>query len=125
YEAQLMLFSIRGERRISYSEFHLGYKKIALAADELIRAICLPRKFKDYISYSRKVGARNAQAISKVCIAGLGKVANGIIEDVRIGIGSLAPVPLRLSDTENALNSRKADIALIEVARSAVARQIQ
>ena len=42
-----------------------------LAPDELIRAVCLPRSFSDYVSYTRKVGARNAQAISKVCIAAL------------------------------------------------------
>ena len=125
YEAQLILFSVRGERQIPYSEFHLGYKKLALAPDELIRAICLPRKYQNYISYGRKVGARNAQAISKVCIAGLGKVNSGVIEDVRIGMGSLAPVPLRLRATERALNGKKADPALVEVVRRTVAQQIQ
>ncbi len=125
YEAQLILFSVRGERQIPYSEFHLGYKKLALAPDELIRAICLPRKYKNYISYGRKVGARNAQAISKVCIAGLGKVNSGVIEDVRIWMGSLAPVPLRLRGTERALNGKKADVALVEVVRRTVADQIQ
>ncbi len=45
YEAELMLVSARGERRIAYPDFHTGYKKTLLAPDELIRAICLPRRF--------------------------------------------------------------------------------
>src|SRR5262249_61305960 len=61
YEAQLGLYSTRGERRMPYDEFHLGYKKHALAPDELIRNICLPRKAKGYVSYWRKVGARNEE----------------------------------------------------------------
>ena len=125
YEAELVFYSARGERRIAHAEFHLGYKKHALAPDELIRAICLPRKYGSYVFYTRKVGARNAQAISKVCIAALGKVTNGAIEDVRIGLGSVAPVPLRLKETERALIGQQAKFALIDVARRTVAQQIR
>ena len=78
YGAELILVSVRGERRVPYSTFHTGYKKMTLAADELVRAVCLPRRFAGYISYTRKVGTRNAQAISKVCIAALARLENGI-----------------------------------------------
>src|ERR1700758_2020703 len=74
YEAELILVSARGERRGPYVWVYTGDKKMGLAADELIRAVCLPRRYVGYIGYSRKVGARNAQAISKVCVAALGKV---------------------------------------------------
>ena len=96
YEAELILVSVRGERRLPYRDFHTGYKKTKLAPDELIRAICLARRFSGYLAYTRKVGARNAQAISKVCIAALGRRGGGVVEDVRIAVGSVAPVPLRL-----------------------------
>src|SRR5271166_756047 len=72
YDADLILISVRGERRLSYAGFHTGYKKTQLAADELVLSVCLPRRYSGYFSYARKVGARNAQAISKVCIAALG-----------------------------------------------------
>src|ERR1035438_2019999 len=87
YEADLILVSVRGERRLPYSEFHLAYKTTRLAPDELIRAICLRRVFLEYVSYWRKVGARNAQAISKVSMAGLARLSGGILEDVRIALG--------------------------------------
>src|ERR1700733_2115893 len=74
YEAELILVSARRERRLPYVSFYTGSKKTLLAPDELIQTVCLPRRHASYISYSRKVGARNAQAISKVCIAALGLV---------------------------------------------------
>jgi len=74
YGAELILVSVRGERRLPYAGFHTGYKKTLLATDELIQAVCLPRRFMGYFSHARKVGARNSQAISKVCIAALGRL---------------------------------------------------
>src|SRR5712664_1059828 len=96
YDAEVKLISARGNRRVAYRHFHTGYKQTAMALDELIRDISLPRRFSEYISYARKVGARNAQAISKVCLAALGNISNGTIRDVRLALGSVAPVPLRL-----------------------------
>jgi OHCU decarboxylase len=121
YDAELILVSIRGERRVAYRNFHAEYKKMDLAADELIRAVCLPRRYGGYVSYTRKVGTRQAQAISKVCIAALGRVEQGAVADVRIATGSVAAVPMRLAETERVLAGRTLDTALIEVAaRTAV-----
>ena len=112
YEAELNLVSARGERRVRYLDFHTGYKQTLLTADELIRAICLPRRYTGYLTYSRKVGARNAQAISKVCVAALGRVVGDVIEDVRIAAGSVTPVPMRLQKTEQLLRGKTIDAAL-------------
>jgi CO/xanthine dehydrogenase FAD-binding subunit len=125
YKASLELYSTRGVRQVPYAQFHFGYKKHALAQDELIRNICLPRKTDEYVAYCRKVGARNAQAIAKVCIAALARVTGGVIEDVRIGMGSVAPVPLRLGETERALLGARVEPALIGRARRTVAQQIK
>jgi CO/xanthine dehydrogenase FAD-binding subunit len=125
YEADLILVSAVGERRVPYVDFHTGYKKMLLKPDELIREICLPRRFKDYFSYSRKVGARNAQAISKVCLAAIGRSKNGVAQDVRMAIGSVAPVPLRLRSTERAVNAKTIDPAAIAAAREAMIAEIQ
>src|ERR1700730_16771938 len=125
YAADLILVSIRGERRISYAGFHTDYKKTKLAPDELIQAVCLPRRFSGYVCHARKVGGRNAQAISKVCIAALGRVAEGTIEDVRIAMGSVAPVPLRLSKTEQVVRGRAIDESLVSLARKTAMAEIQ
>jgi len=129
YEAELILVSVRGERRVPYVGFHTGYKKMRLAPDELIRAICLRRGFSGHLHYSRKVGARNAQAISKVCVAALGRLGGGatggVIEDVRIALGSVAPVPLRLTEVERIVSGKSVDEELVQLATKAVAAAIQ
>ena len=125
YEAEVTLISVRGERRVAYRNFHSGYKQTALAADELIRDISLPRRFSGYVSHARKVGARNAQAISKVCLAALGRMADGAIQDVCLALGSVAPVPLRLNETEHLLAGKKIGPSLIDSARKSVVQKIR
>jgi CO/xanthine dehydrogenase FAD-binding subunit len=130
YEAELILVSVRGERRVPYIGFHTGYKKMGLAPDELVRAICLPRAFEGYLHYARKVGARNAQAISKVCIAGLGRLRSDasdgtVVDDVRIAIGSVAPVPLRLNDVERIVKGQSIEPELLQFVKNATVVAIQ
>jgi CO/xanthine dehydrogenase FAD-binding subunit len=124
YEAELILISVRGQRRVNYVDFHTGYKKTLLAADELIQAISLRRQFTHYISYSRKVGARNAQAISKICVAALGRVGHGVVEDVRIAAGSVAPTPLRLREVERMVKGKIIDAQLLQSVRQAAVSEI-
>jgi OHCU decarboxylase len=125
YDAELIVVSVRGERRLHYAGFHTGYKKTLLAPDELVQTVCLPRRFSEYFSHSRKVGARNAQAISKVCIAALGRVVNGVVEDIRIAMGSVAPVPIRLIETERTARGKAIDSDLLLLARKAAAAEIR
>jgi CO/xanthine dehydrogenase FAD-binding subunit len=125
YDAELTLVSLRGERRVPYREFHTGYKKTVLAPDELIRDISLPRRFSGYVTYTRKVGARNAQAISKVCLAALGRIANGVIQDVHLALGSVAPIPLRLTETEQLLIAKKIHSSLFGTVRRTLIQEIR
>jgi OHCU decarboxylase len=125
YEAEVILVSVRGQRRLPYVTFHTGYKKTLLELDELIQTVCLSRRFSGYFSHARKVGARNAQAISKVCIAALGRLAHGVVDDVRIALGSIAPVPLRLRETEQAVKGHSVDSDLLLVARKTAIAEIR
>ena len=124
YEAEVLLVSVRGERRLPYVDFHTGYKKTLLAPDELIQSVCLARRYSGYLSHARKVGARNAQAISKVCIAALGRMGNGAVDDVRIALGSVAPVPIRLRKTEQAAIGKRIDSSTLAQARSIAMAEI-
>jgi len=125
YEADLTLVCARGERVVPYSNFHTGYKTTQLAGEELIRAVRLRRRFSNYFAYARKVGARNAQAISKACMAALGKLSNGLVEEVRIAVGSVAPVPLRLRQTEKIVIGRRIEPALLTLAKKTAIGEIK
>lgn len=125
YEATVVLVSAHGQREVPYVQFHRGYKDHGLKAGELIRTIRIPRRYSGYFSYSRKVGARRAQAISKICIAALARVEKDTITDVRIALGSVAPIPLRLTETEKVLIGKKTDRDVGKIAAQTVAGQIR
>jgi 2-oxo-4-hydroxy-4-carboxy-5-ureidoimidazoline decarboxylase len=60
-----------------------------------------------------------------VCIAALGRLADGVVEDVRIALGSVAPVPLRLTDTERVVRGKVIDPAVLLLARKAAGAEIR
>ncbi len=103
YDAEIELASVHGRRRISYAQFHTGYKCNAMAPDELLFAIHVPIRFAKHRQYLRKVGTRRAMAISKVALAGTALVDDDVIGDIRLAAASLAPFPARLYKTESVL----------------------
>jgi CO/xanthine dehydrogenase FAD-binding subunit len=120
YDATLNLISAGGTRTLPYSAFHLAYKRTGLAPGELLHSIRLERRFSQYIAYTRKVGTRNAQAISKVALACLALIQDGIVKDIRIGAASLREFPTRCTAAEHALLNLTITPSTIAAARAAL-----
>jgi CO/xanthine dehydrogenase FAD-binding subunit len=123
YDAQIELVSVRGRRTIPYERFHTGYKQMDLAPDELIRAVRLPRR-RGWLQHYRKVGARRAQAISKVCFAGAALVEGGRVADIRLAFGSVAPTVVRAVDTETMLRGARVDQGALDRAGVALLAEL-
>ena len=124
YDAELEFVSAKGARTIPYHSFHTGYKQMNIRPDELLRAVRLPRVSEGLAHYYRKVGTRKAQAISKVCFAAVGRMDADQIAEVRIALGSVAPIPIRCTQTENALRNKKVDAETVKAAQSALMAEI-
>lgn len=125
YDATLEIISLSGVRQLSYRYFHQSYKKMDLRPDELIARIHLPRNTQRGFQYYRKVGTRKAQAISKVCFAAIGYVnSDRAITDVRLALGSVAPIPLRCVETEAFLKGKKIDHETIAAGQNALAGEM-
>ena len=120
YEAVLTLVSAEGTRTMPYREFHLGYKKTALGPGELLYSISVQRAYRGWESYIRKVGTRNAQAISKVALAALARVEGGVLREVRVGAASLADRPIRCTAVEAALTGMSLDEGAVRAGRAAM-----
>jgi CO/xanthine dehydrogenase FAD-binding subunit len=125
YDAEIELISVRGKRRIPYSDFHTGYKQNAMTRDELMFAIHLPRRFAKHCQYLRKVGPRRAMAISKVALGAIAMIQEGIISEIRVAAASLAPFPARMYNTETALLGKAVNRAAIDSARLALISEAQ
>jgi len=124
YDAEIEIVSASGVRWIPYPQFHSGYKQMDLQPAELIRRVRVPRNKNAWRQYFRKVGARRAQAISKVCFAAAARMDPGRIGDVRIVLGSVAPTALRAVRTEEVLRGQRPEPAILKVAQEALAREI-
>jgi CO/xanthine dehydrogenase FAD-binding subunit len=120
YDADIELVSVRGSRRIAYSDFHTGYKCCAMAQDELVLAVHLPLRFPQHRQYLRKVGTRRAMAISKVALAATALLDSGKISEIRLAAASLAPFPARLYQTEAILLGQSMNKRVIESTREAL-----
>ncbi|MGI5260978.1 FAD binding domain-containing protein [Streptomyces angustmyceticus] len=90
--------SVRGRRMIPIDDFYTGVKRNAMAADELIRSVHLPKA--DGPQQFSKVGTRNAMVIA-VCAFGI--ALHPETRTVRTGIGSAAPTPVRAREAEDFL----------------------
>jgi len=123
YDAELELLSTSGSRSVPYRDFHTGYKQMNLQPQELLARIRLPRSTKGLAHYYRKVGTRKAQAISKVCFAATARTNDELLSDIRIALGSVAPIPIRCVQTEKALRGQRVD-SLRKLGRDALAREI-
>lgn len=102
-DARVIVLGPNGEREVPYAGFHQGYRRTALAADEIVGWVRLPEPPPGTRQLYRKVGTRQAQAISKVVVALVGRVEDGRVSDYRLAAGSVAPVPVRLEPVEAAL----------------------
>ena len=101
-DAVVVLRSAAGTRRVPMTSFHTGYRQTAARPDELIVSFEIPDVRGR--QWFRKVGTRAAQAIAKIVVAGVWDTPRTGVRP-RLAMGSVAPIPLRLSETERALGS--------------------
>jgi CO/xanthine dehydrogenase FAD-binding subunit len=124
YDATILVRSVRGERRIPIGALQTGYKRSTRAADEVIVAveIALPKAGSPW--YWRKIGARRAQAISKVALAGVAELDAGKLARLGVGMASVAPVTALLPRVrELGLSRPLAELTAAEI-DAAVAQDI-
>lgn len=124
YDAAITVQSARGTRTLAYDAFHTGYKQTQLAPDELITRIQLQRPRAPRVEYFRKVGTREAQSITKVSLAACADVRAGRITSIRLGMGSVAPMPLRCRRTEAVLHGAAITPDTLAAAQRALLEEI-
>jgi len=101
--AALRIASVRGERRVAIDEFFLGYRRTALAPDEIIVAIDCPLPRAGEVFHCDKLSKRRDQDISTVAAAYRLQLEGARIVGARVAFGGMAATPLRAPRTEAAL----------------------
>ncbi len=99
YDATVVLRSVGGEQRVPLDRFYTGYKQMRRDPDQLVIAIELPRRGHTFAAFE-KVGARRAQAITKVGAA----IARQDTGSWRVVANSVAPTVRRCRAVEALLD---------------------
>lgn len=106
-DADVEIQSKKETRRISLCEFYKGYRDIDLQADEMITGFVCQKKLPDEFEQFIKLGPRNAQAISKVMLAGRVLPDGELIGPCRCAMGSTGPTVMRLRTLEESLTGKR------------------
>ncbi|HMD88918.1 MAG TPA: xanthine dehydrogenase family protein subunit M [Anaerolineaceae bacterium] len=106
-DAEVELQSQAGSRTVPLQEFFVGVRKTVRRPEELLVSVSWPiAKARTAYAYY-KLGLRQADAISVVSVAIRLEVdANGLCQDARIALGSVAPRPLRALAAEESLRGQ-------------------
>ncbi len=99
YDAVVVLQSRDGTVEVPLDQYYTGYKQSVRRPEQLIRAIRMPRRPREF-EWFHKVGARSAQAITKVGVA-MVKNTHGW----RVVANSVAPTVIRCRALEAALGA--------------------
>ena len=123
-DAVLEVESMNGKREIYLKDFFLGPRKTALRDDEMITSIKFKNDPINKQGYFIKLGLRQSMAISVATIALILEIEKNKVKDVRIAMGSIAPIPLRLFKTEEFLKSKEINDELLEKAINKVREEV-
>jgi len=98
--ALIVVSGPHGKRAVPYNAFHTGYRKTVLDPSELIERVIVPLPA-PRVQIFRKIGTRQAQAISKVVVGFASDApSRNALTNVRLAMGSIAATPIRLHEVE-------------------------
>ena len=100
--AKLRLLSSKGERVLPIKDFYIGRNKTALREDELLVEILMPKTGIEHY-YFKKVGTRNALAISRVSFAAVIRIENQSVLGLRTAFGAVSDVIISREDIDGML----------------------
>ena len=108
-----------GERRVPLDEYFTGLFETVRGDDEILAAIEIPAQPADSRQTFHKYTTTSAEAFALVTVAASVVVTDGSCSEVRIGLGSVGPMPLRAREAEAVLRGR--DITAKTIAEAAEA----
>ena len=105
-DAEVVLTSKDGERRMLVDDYIIATKKTAIRDDELITKVIIPKHDFTHIFF-RKSGMRRANAISKLTLSAAAILKDGVVVDFRASSGAAGPKVARSRKAEELLIGKK------------------
>ncbi len=105
--AELILLSQQGERRVPLKDFYTGVRKQVLRTDEMVHELVFPKMDSNQSGIYLKLGLRKAQAISLVSMAAIISLEKNKVSEAQITLGAVAPTIIHATKAEDYLQGKK------------------
>jgi len=123
-DAKVTLQGPKGEQKIWLKDFFTGVGQNVLKSDQILTQISFPIQERHEAAHFLKIGTRTAVIIAVVSAAvGMG-IKNGVCENPKIALGSVAPTPIRVEKAEKFLQHKFLDDQTIEACAKIVSEEI-
>lgn len=115
-DANLKIKKKNGERKVNIGEFFTGPNKTVLDRTEIVTEIEIPAPDPSAKGIYYKLSTRGRMDLATVGVAVLLVKNDGRFSDVKIGLGAVAPTPIRAKRAESILKGEKITEGLIKEA---------
>jgi CO/xanthine dehydrogenase FAD-binding subunit len=123
-DAEVVLASAGGERRVPMGQWFSGYRTTVRTPDEILVRVEFGLPKSGGHQLWRKVGTRAAQSISKVALAAVGEYERGRCVRVGLGMASVAPTTVALPSVRALVRGQGPLLVPADVLDAAVRRDI-
>ncbi len=112
-------------REIGIDQFFTGPNQTLLKYDEMIKEIIVPKLNEKTKTAYMKLGLRNSMAISVASLALKMEMEGSLCKKARIGLGAVAPTPLRAYRTEERLTGKAIHSDVVEACGDEIQKEIK
>ena len=122
-DATMVIESASGRREVPAAEFFHGYFATAVGEGELLRSITVPRLAADAgAGYSTVAVGTDSKAIARAAAMVRG---NGTIQEARVVLACVSPVPMRHGGMEEALRGVEATVDAVRAAAEQIGEDLE
>jgi len=123
---QVAVWSTEGERRVAIENFLTGPRQTALAHGEIVSAVLVPTLPVGFGAAYERFALREGNAIAVASAAcGLTLDDDATIKAIRICLGAVGPIPIRVEDAAKHAVGRRIDEVDLETVGEEAARAAQ
>jgi carbon-monoxide dehydrogenase medium subunit len=122
-EASVRIRGAKGERTVAIDRFFTGPRRTILEGDEVVTGIEVPCPPKASKGVYLKLSPRHSMDLAIVGVAVVASKENGVCTSLRIGLGAVAPTPVRARAAEGMLLGTRITAGLIDEASRNVITQ--
>jgi CO/xanthine dehydrogenase FAD-binding subunit len=121
--AEVICASRTGDRTVKIEDFFTGPNKTMLGAGEIVKEIRVPKMPERGRGVYLKLTPRSRMDLAVVGVGVMVTEEDGAFKDVKIGLGAVAPIPMRARKAEEALIGAKIGEEVIENAAALAAEE--